>query len=46
VANTTADPLRRAKALADAAELGVALSSPELAEVLGMSPATFLIISI
>ena len=35
-----ADPLRRAKALADAAELGVALSSPELAEVVGMSPAT------
>ena len=35
-----ADPLRRAKALAEAAELGVALSSPELAEVLGMSPAT------
>ena len=34
------DPLRRAKALADAAELGVALSSPELAEVVGMSPAT------
>jgi len=34
------DPLRRAKALAEAAELGVALSSPELAEVLGMSPAT------
>lgn len=35
-----ADPLRRARALAEAAELGVALSSPELAEVLGMSPAT------
>jgi len=35
-----ADPLRRAKALAEAAELGVALSSAELAEVLGMSPAT------
>ena len=34
------DPLRRAKALAEAAELGVALSSLELAEVLGMSPAT------
>jgi len=34
------DPLRRAKALAEAAELGVALSSVELAEVLGMSPAT------
>ena len=34
------DPLRRARALAEAAELGVALSSPELAEVLGMSPAT------
>ena len=34
------DPLRRAKALAEAAELGVALSSPELAEVLGMSSAT------
>ena len=34
------DPLRRAKALAEAAELKVALSSPELAEVLGMSPAT------
>jgi hypothetical protein len=34
------DPLRRAKALAEAAELGVPLSSPELAEVLGMSPAT------
>ena len=34
------EPLRRAKALAEAAELGVALSSPELAEVLGMSPAT------
>lgn len=35
-----ADPLRRARALAEAAELGVPLSSPELAEVLGMSPAT------
>lgn len=35
-----ADPLRRAKAIAEAAELKVALSSPELAEVLGMSPAT------
>jgi hypothetical protein len=34
------DPLRRAKALSEAAELGVALSSLELAEVLGMSPAT------
>jgi len=34
------DPLRRAKALAEAAELGVALSSVELAEVVGMSPAT------
>ena len=34
------DPLRRAKALAEAAELGVALSSLELADVLGMSPAT------
>ena len=34
------DPLRRAKAIAEAAELKVALSSPELAEVLGMSPAT------
>ena len=34
------DPLRRAKALADAAELGVALSSLELAELVGMSPAT------
>jgi hypothetical protein len=34
------DPLRRAKALAEAAELGVALSSPELADVVGMSPAT------
>ena len=34
------DPLGRAKALAEAAELGVALSSHELAEVLGMSPAT------
>ena len=34
------DPLRRAKALAEAAALKVALSSPELAEVLGMSPAT------
>lgn len=35
-----ADPLRRAKALSEAAELGVALSSAELAEVVGMSPAT------
>jgi hypothetical protein len=34
------DPLRRAKALAEAAELGVALSSPELAEVLGMAAVT------
>ena len=34
------DPLRRAKALAEAAELGVALSSLELADVVGMSPAT------
>ena len=34
------DPLRRAKALAEAAELGVVLSSVELAEVVGMSPAT------
>jgi hypothetical protein len=34
------DPLRRAKALAEAAELGVALSSLELAELVGMSPAT------
>lgn len=34
------DPLRRAKALAEAAELGVPLSSLELAEALGMSPAT------
>ena len=34
------DPLRRAKALSEAAELGVALSSPELADVVGMSPAT------
>jgi hypothetical protein len=35
-----ADPLRRARALADAAELGVALSSPELAEVVGAAPST------
>lgn len=34
------DPLRRAKALAEAADLGVALSSHELADVVGMSPAT------
>lgn len=34
------DPLRRAKAIAEAAELKVALSSPELAEILGLSPAT------
>jgi hypothetical protein len=34
------DPLRCARALAEAAELGVALSSAELAGVLGMSPAT------
>ena len=34
------DPLRRAKALADAAELGVALSSAELADVLGMAAVT------
>jgi hypothetical protein len=34
------DPLRRAKALAEAADLGVALSSPELAEVLGMAAVT------
>lgn len=35
-----ADPLRCARALAEAAELGVALSSAELAGVVGMSPAT------
>jgi hypothetical protein len=35
-----ADPLRCARALAEAAELGVALSSVELAGVVGMSPAT------
>jgi len=35
-----ADPLRRAKALADAAELGVALSTAEMADVLGMAVAT------
>ena len=35
-----ADPLRRARALADAAALGVALSSAELAEVLGLTAAT------
>ena len=34
------DPLRRAKALAEAAELGVALSNAELAEVLGLTAAT------
>ncbi len=34
------DPLRCARALAEAAELGVALSSAELAGVVGMSPAT------
>lgn len=34
------DPLRCARALADAAALGVALSSVELAGVVGMSPAT------
>ena len=34
------DPLRRAKALAEAAELGVALSSAELAEVVGVAPST------
>ena len=38
--SATFDPLRRAKALAEAAELGVALSSHELADVFGMSPAT------
>jgi hypothetical protein len=35
-----ADPLRRAKALADAAELGVALSTAEMADVLGMAVGT------
>lgn len=35
-----ADPLRCARALAEAAELGVPLSSAELAGVVGMSPAT------
>lgn len=35
-----ADPLRRARAIADAADLGVALSSAELADVLGLSPST------
>jgi hypothetical protein len=34
------DPLRCARALAEAAELGVPLSSAELAGVVGMSPAT------
>lgn len=34
------DPLRRARALAEAASLGVPLSNQELAEVVGMSPAT------
>lgn len=34
------DPLRCARALAEAAELGVSLSSAELAGVVGMSPAT------
>ena len=34
------DPLRRAKALADAAELGVALSTAEMADVLGMAVGT------
>ncbi len=34
------DPLRCARALAEAAELGVALSSAELAGVVGMSPST------
>jgi hypothetical protein len=34
------DPLRCARALAEAAELGVPLSSQELAGVVGMSPAT------
>jgi len=36
----TAEPLRVARALAEAAHLGVALSSAELAEVLGMSAST------
>lgn len=35
-----ADPLRRARALADAAELGVALSNAELAELLGLTAST------
>jgi hypothetical protein len=35
-----ADPLRCARALAEAAQLGVPLSSAELAGVVGMSPAT------
>ena len=35
-----ADPLRRAKALADAADLGVALSTAEMADVLGMAVGT------
>ena len=34
------DPLRCARALAEAAQLGVALSASELAGVLGLSPAT------
>ena len=34
------DPLRRARALAEAADLGVPLSNGELAEVVGMAPAT------
>lgn len=37
---TPPDPLRRAKALAEAAKLGVALSNAELAEVLGLTAAT------
>jgi hypothetical protein len=36
----TVEPLRVARALAEAAHLGVALSSAELAEVLGMSAST------
>jgi hypothetical protein len=36
----TVEPLRVARALAEAAHLGVALSSAELAEVLGMSTST------
>lgn len=35
-----ADPLRRARLLSDAAELGVALSSAELAEIVGLSTST------